>query len=170
MDWQPKVRPQAASVAFADGVGMRTPVEGTVAKGELREDERYFQGTEGGVLIARSPVPATLALARRGQQRFDIYCAPCHDRAGSGKGIVVQRGYPPPMDLAGDRVRGLADGEIFRVISSGVRNMPGYAAQIPVGDRWAIVLWVRALGRSQHAALADVPPDLQNNLAPEGAR
>src|SRR5262249_54360103 len=102
-----------------------------------------------------------------GQQRFNIYCAPCHDQAGSGHGMVVAHGFPPPIDLAGDRVRGLPDGEIFNAITSGVRNMPSYRKQIPVEDRWAIVTWVRVLGHSQHASVEDVPAGSRGKIEPE---
>ena len=110
------------------------------------------------------PAVVDEVLARRGQQRFDIYCAPCHDRAGSGHGMVVQRGFPLPIDLASDRARGLSDQQLFDTISHGVRNMPAYAAQIPPADRWAIVVWVRVLQRSQHATLADVPPEQRDRI------
>lgn len=153
MVWQPKYRPEAASRYFADGRAMRTPPAGTVARSSP---------------LDTPPMPAvTEALARRGRQRFDIYCSPCHDRAGSGHGMVVQRGFPPPIDLASDRVRGLPDAQIFDTISHGVRNMPSYAAQVPPEDRWAIVVWLRVLERSQHAALADVPPEMRSLILPE---
>jgi mono/diheme cytochrome c family protein len=152
MVWQPKYRPEAASSFFADGRAMRPPVEGTVAIGTLEP-------------VAQPA--ASEALARRGQQRFDIYCAACHDRAGSGRGMVVQRGFPTPIDLASDRARGLSDAQVFDTISHGVRNMPAYAAQIPPADRWAIILWLRVLQRSQHATLADVPVAMRDLVAAE---
>ena len=108
------------------------------------------------------------ALLSRGQERFNIYCAPCHDRTGSGKGVVIQRGFPVPVDLNSDRVRTMSDGEIFNVITKGVRNMPGYASQVPTDDRWSIVGWVRVLNRSQYATMDDVPAELRGNVAPRG--
>ena len=107
-------------------------------------------------------------LVRRGRERFTIYCAPCHDRSGSGHGIVVQRGYPLPVDLSSDRVLTMSDGEIFNVITKGVRNMPSYGAQIPVDDRWNIVGWVRVIGRSQHASIEDVPAEHKGDILPQG--
>jgi mono/diheme cytochrome c family protein len=155
MVWQPKYRPEAASSFFSDGRAMRSPVAGAVAQGALDP-------------IVMPPLDE--ALARRGRERFDIYCAACHDRAGSGHGMVVQRGFPPPPDLTGfasQRARGLTNQQLFDTISSGVRNMPSYAAQIPARDRWAIVAWLRVLQRSQHATLADVPPEMRPLILPE---
>lgn len=156
MVWQPKYRPESKSTFFADGRAMRPPVEGTVAIGALDQPSR--------------PAHVDEALAHRGQQRFDIYCAPCHDRTGSGHGMVVQRGFPPPIDLTGaasDRARGLTDQQLFDTITHGARNMPSYAAQVPPRDRWAIVVWLRVLQRSQHATLDDVPAEMRAVMLPE---
>ncbi len=170
MDWQPKYHPEGESAFFADGRAMRAPVAGTVALGQIRENEAYWKGTQNGQPIRKLPVAATPELARRGKQRYDIYCAPCHDENGGGKGIVVQRGYPVAADMGGDRLRQMTDGEVFIAISSGIRNMPSYAAQIPVEDRWAIVLWARVLGRANHATLDDVPAEQRDKIEPEGAK
>jgi mono/diheme cytochrome c family protein len=164
---QPKYRPEAASAFFPDGRAMRPPVAGTVAQGQLFEDAAFYRGREGANYLARAPIAVDEATLRRGEERYGIYCATCHDRAGGGRGISVQRGFPPPVDLASERVRGLPDGQIFEVIGQGVRNMPGYAAQIPEHDRWAIVTWVRVLQRSQHATIEDVPADRRNLIEPE---
>jgi mono/diheme cytochrome c family protein len=167
MDWQPKYQANQASPLFADGRAMRPLVEGTVAHGELREDDAHYRGKSGDAYVATVPVPVDEALLLRGQQRFNIYCAPCHDQTGSGHGMIVKRGYPIPLDLASDRVRGLPDGQIFDVISNGVRNMPSYRKQIPVDDRWAIVTWVRVLGQSQHATIEDVPAEKRGGIDAE---
>lgn len=164
---QPKFRPEAENKFFPDGRSMRPPVEGTVAQGELREDAALYRVRIGEAYLAKAPIAVDEATLKRGQERFNIYCAACHDRSGSGRGMVVQRGFPPPVDLASERVRGFPDGQIFDVISNGVRNMPSYAAQIPEHDRWAIVSWVRVLQRSQHASVKDVPPDRANQIEPE---
>lgn len=164
---QPKFRPEAKNAFFPDGRAMRPPVEGVVAQGELREDEAFYRGRMGEAYVAKAPIAVDEATLKRGQERFNIYCATCHDRTGSGRGMVVQRGFPPPVDLSSERVRGFSDGQIFDTLSTGVRNMPSYAAQIPEQDRWAIVSWVRVLQRSQHASVKDVPPDLQNQIEPE---
>ncbi len=155
MVWQPKFRAESKSTFFADGRAMRPLVPGTVAQGTLETPTR--------------PEHVDEALARRGQQRFDIYCAPCHDRTGSGHGMVVQRGFPPPVDLTGaasDRARGLSDQQIFDTITHGVRNMPSYAAQVPARDRWAIVVWLRVLQRSQRTTVDDVPANLRAAMLP----
>ncbi len=164
---QNKYRPEAASLFFADGRAMRPPVPGTVAQGELVEDEVFLQGKTSAGFARKAPIEVSEATMKRGQERFNIYCSVCHDRAGSGRGINVQRGFPPPVDLGSDRVRGFADGQIFQVISNGVRNMPSYAAQVPLADRWAIVTWVRVLQRSQRASEKDVPPALRDRIEPE---
>jgi mono/diheme cytochrome c family protein len=167
MDWQPKYQANQASPLFEDGRAMRPLVEGTVAQGELREDDAMYRGKTGDAYVATVPVPVDDALLLRGQDRFNIHCTPCHDKAGSGHGMAVKRGYPIPLDLASDRVRGLPDGEIFAVITNGVRNMPSYRKQIPVADRWAIVTWVRVLGRSQHATIEDVPGEQRDKIDSE---
>jgi mono/diheme cytochrome c family protein len=171
LDNQQKYKPEAKSEFFPDGRAMRPLVDGTVAQGELREDDGVYRGKNAdGTFLAVAPIHVDEQTLRRGQERFNVYCAPCHDQAGSGHGVVVRRGYPAPIDLAGDRVRGLPDGEIFNVVTNGVRNMPAYRKQIPVEDRWKIVAWVRALGRSQHASLADVPPEQKSSIAAETAQ
>lgn len=165
MDWQAKYRPQAQSAFFADGRTMRPLVADTVAQGELREDDALYRGRDAaGAFVPRIPLPVDAALASRGHQRYDIYCSPCHDRVGSGHGTVVARGFPPPVDLASEHTLGLADGELFQIIGKGVRNMPGYASQIPVADRWAIVLWVRVLERARHGSISDVPEPQRTQL------
>jgi mono/diheme cytochrome c family protein len=157
---------------------MRPLVDGVVPIGHLDEDDGYYRGKQpNGEFIARvtdlrvddKPIEVNEKLIRRGQERFNIYCAPCHDQTGGGRGMVVQRGYPPPVDLSSDRVRTMADGQIFDTITHGVRNMPSYRKQVTVPDRWAIVTWVRVIGHSQHASKEDVPADKQGSIEPEGA-
>ena len=164
MEFQPKYKAQSASPLFADGRAMRTPPAGTVARGTLKEDTGYFQGKVGDTFLAHNPRPITMELLKRGQDRFNIYCSPCHDRTGSGKGIVTGYGLVPPPSFHDDRVLAFADGYIMNVITNGVRTMPSYAAQVPPDDRWAIVAYLRALERSQRATLADVPSDHQPDL------
>jgi mono/diheme cytochrome c family protein len=170
MDWQQKYQWGEASPLFPDGRAMRPLVDGTVAQGHLDEDDAFYRGkNEKGEYVARVPQEVTEKLIRRGQERFNIYCAPCHDQSGSGRGMVVQRGFPPPVDLSSDRVRTMPDGQIFDTITNGVRNMPSYRKQVPVEDRWAIVTWVRVIGRSQHATIDDVPTEKRGQIEPEGA-
>ena len=168
MDYQQKYLPESASTLFPDGRAMRPLVEGTVAQGQLREDDAMYRGkTADGTFVANMPIAVDEATLKKGQERYNIYCAPCHDEAGSGHGMVVKRGYPLPVDLGSDRVRTMPDGEIFNVITNGVRNMPSYRKQVPVEDRWKIVAWVRVLNKSQHASTNDVPPEMKNRIDAE---
>ncbi len=161
---QPRYKPLGKSDFFADGRNARPPVEGTVARGMLRADTRLYAGKEGNTLIGVFPLPVTRALLDRGRQRYEIFCAPCHDRTGGGNGMVVQRGYRPPPSFHIDRLRQRPVGHFFDVITNGVGAMPDYASQIPPEDRWAIVAYVRALQLSQGAPLSLVPPEKRAEL------
>ncbi|HWC00051.1 MAG TPA: cytochrome c [Bryobacteraceae bacterium] len=161
---QPKYIPLRPSSFFEDGRSARPLVEGTVARGHLKEDQAYYTGKVNDQPVDTFPMPVTRQVLERGQQRFNIYCAPCHDRAGSGLGMVVRRGYRRPPSYHIDRLRNAAVGYIFDVISNGFGAMPDYAAQIPTDDRWAIVAYVRALQFSQHASLNDVPAEMRGQL------
>jgi mono/diheme cytochrome c family protein len=144
---------------------MREPVPGTVPQGWLRADSIYFYGSDSqGNYVTVSPAPITQKLLQRGQERYNIYCSPCHSRLGDGKGIVVQRGMIPPPTFHSDRIRQFPDGEIFDAISNGVRNMPSYGDQVQVSDRWAIVSYIRALQLSQNAPADAVPPEIRSGL------
>lgn len=166
MDEQPKILPQSASLFFADSAAMRKPVEGTVAQGWLSENSIYFTGLDPatGEAVLKSPVLPTLTGLQRGRERFDIYCSVCHSRVGDGKGILMERGYIPPPNFHSNLIRNYPDGHIFRVISNGIRNMPGYSQQIPVNDRWLIVNYLRVLQFSQNAALEDIPPEMRGRF------
>lgn len=166
MDDQPKYLPQAGSRFFEDGAAMRMPVEGTVARGWLEEDSTFYFGMDlkTGQPVEKSPVPVTLTGLRRGEERFNIYCSPCHSRVGDGHGIMVQRGYTPPPTFHSQQVRNYPDGHLFQVISRGIRSMPSYGQQIPAGDRWLIVNYLRALQLSQHASIEDVPEEMQDQI------
>ena len=146
MDDQPKYMAQAESGYFADGRTMRMPVEGTVARNELFADMSYYFGkNENGDFIIVSPAVVDDQLLQRGKQRYNIYCTPCHNTNGDGKGIVISKGFLPPPNFHQDKYRNYPDGQIFDVISNGFRNMPSYKHQIPVHDRWGIVAFVRVL-------------------------
>ena len=165
MDRQQKYRAQAYSPFFDDGATMRVPVAGTVARGELRDDDVFYRGkTAAGDFVRKGPLPVTMQLLERGQERYDIYCSPCHSRVGDGRGIMVTRGYVPPPSFHTDRIREFPDGQIFDVISNGVRNMPSYRHQIPPGDRWAIAAYLRAVQRSQKASVEDIPVELRDKV------
>jgi mono/diheme cytochrome c family protein len=165
MDEQPKYKQQAESRFFVDGASMRLPVEGTVARGWLREDSAFYAGRDGrGNLVAANPRPITPELMRRGQERFDIYCAPCHGAVGDAKSIVVKKGLLPPPSFHEQRLRDTVDGHFYDVITHGVRSMPPYKYQIRLEDRWAIVAYIRALQRSQNATINDVPEDRRSSV------
>ncbi len=162
---QPRYNPQAESKFFTNGAAMREPVPGTLMRGENWTDSIYFYGMDSqGNYVKQSPVPTSMDLLMRGQERFNIDCSPCHSRLGDGKGIVVQHGFLPPPSFHSDRIRNFPDGEFFDVISNGVRNMPSYGAQVRISDRWAIVAYIRALQLSQNAPLEDVPEEMQRKL------
>jgi len=163
MKRQDKYKPQMQSEFWSDRRVSRRPPEGTIPQGELREGA-YFTGEENGQYVSRNPEPITVELLARGQERFNIYCAPCHDRTGSGHGIVASRTTWVPGNMHDDRIVGFVDGEIFHVMTYGRRSMPGYRFQIPEKDRWAIVSYVRALQRSWRGTMGDVPAELQTKL------
>lgn len=154
---QPKLKPLARSEFWGDQRGARPLVEGTVARGQLREDEYLHTGRQRGQFVDAFPFAIDRARLERGRDRFNIYCAPCHGATGAGNGMVVQRGYRAAGNLHQDRLRNERLGYFYDVITNGFGAMPDYAAQIGVEDRWAIVAYVRALQLSQHARLEDVP-------------
>ncbi len=160
----PRYEPLEASAFFADGRGSRLPVTNTVARGALREDEHLFQGKTDGQLADTFPMPVTLAMMARGQERFNVFCAPCHGRTGQGNGMVVQRGFRAPPSYHEDRLRNAPVGYFFDVMTNGFGAMQDYAAQVPVADRWAIAAYIRALQFSQSATVNDVPADRRADL------
>lgn len=167
MDYQERFNAQEANPFFADNRSMRMPVPGTVARGMLREDVAFYEGrTSGGTLVAELPVPTTRELLLRGQERYNIFCTPCHGQAGDGQGIITSGTYTytPAPTFHSDRLREIEDGHLFDVISHGIRTMPAYGHQIPVADRWAIVSYVRALQRSQYARQEDVPSSIRAEI------
>jgi mono/diheme cytochrome c family protein len=160
MDFQAKYKPQRLNGFFAstDGRAMRQPAEGTIPVGELREDGHLYRARIGGEVARTFPeaIPINDETMERGKERFGIYCAPCHGLTGNGDGMVHRRAFAlqegtwvKPVDISEPKIVEKPVGELFDVISDGIRNMPGYARQIPADDRWAIILYVRALQRSQ---------------------
>jgi hypothetical protein len=163
MQNQPKLIPQRGSEMFADHRGARPQVVNTVARGQLREDSYFYTGVVQGANGYREeknemPFPVTLDVLKRGQERFNIYCSPCHSRVGNGLGAIVERGYKPAANFH-DQVR-LAQpiSHYFYVMTHGYGAMPDYSAQLTPVDRWAVAAYIRALQRSQSATVADVPP------------
>jgi len=163
---QPKYIPLRESDFHADGRSARPVVEGTVARGLLREDGLLETGKADGKAAAELPYPVTAQVLARGRERFDIFCSPCHDRTGRGNGMIVRRGYRQPPSLHVDRLRQAPVGHFFDVITNGFGAMPDYRTQVPVRDRWAIVAYIRALQLSESATLTEVPPEERNKLAP----
>jgi hypothetical protein len=162
---QPKYIPLRPSEFFLDGRSARPLIEGTVPRGHLNDDTAYFSGKGAdGKPVNEFPFPVTKEVILRGQQRYNIYCTPCHDRTGSGNGMIVRRGYRRPPTYHSDRLREQPNGYLFDVITNGFGAMPDYAAQISTQDRWAIVAYIRALQLSQQASINDVPADARGQL------
>lgn len=165
MDSQPKYKSQAESHFFVDKSTMRPVVEGTVPVGYEREDDAYYRGIDSnGEYITSIPIELSMDVLLRGQSQFNVYCSPCHDRTGSGQGMVIKKGFLPPPNFHEQRIVDFADGYYYHVISNGVRNMPSYRHQINVTDRWAIVGYMRALQLSQKATIDDLPEDKKAEL------
>jgi mono/diheme cytochrome c family protein len=153
----PRYDPLEASVVFPKGSSAQPLVEGTVARGQLHEDALLYTGKNGNAPADVFPFAITRDDLDRGQERFNIYCSPCHGRTGEGNGMVVQRGYRQAASYHIDRLRAMPVGYFFDVMSNGFGAMPDYRAQIPVEDRWRIVAYIKALQLSHHATAADVP-------------
>ena len=150
MDDQPKVLSQTASTFFFDGASMRQPVPGTVAIDGLKEDTALFMGTGAdGQFVAKIPVTVDAALVERGRQRYVIYCQPCHDARGDGKGILFQRGSVPTASFHDEKILKYPDGQIFDIMTNGMGLMPAYRWPIPTSDRWAIIAYIRELERKR---------------------
>jgi len=160
----PRYEPFEASAVFADGSASRTPPAGTVARGWLREDEALYTGKVNGQLVEAVPFAVTHDDLKRGQERFNIYCTPCHGRLGDGQGMVVQRGLRQAASYHQDRLRQERIGYFYDVITNGFGAMQGYAEAVPVRDRWLIASYVRALQYSQYAPVNDVPADRRSEL------
>jgi mono/diheme cytochrome c family protein len=161
---QPRYKPLAKSAFFGDDRSARPAVEGAVARGALQADELFYTGKVNGKEADVFPAPVTEAMLRRGRERFNIYCSPCHDRAGNGQGLVVRRGYRAPPSLHGERLRQATAGHFFDVMTHGFGAMPDYGEQVDPADRWAIVAYIRALQLSQQARLSDVPDNERRRL------
>lgn len=169
MQDQPKFRPYRGTKFFGDERSARPLVAGTVARGQLQEESLLAAAKSGPAFADALPMPVDEALLRRGQERYTIYCSPCHGRLGRGDGMVVRRGYRPPSSFHVDRLRAQPAGYFFDAISHGFGAMPDYAAQIPVADRWAIVAYVRALQLSQNVPASALTPEARAQLGKEAA-
>lgn len=159
---QPKFVPQRGTEFFADHRSARPQVENTVARGQLREDSYFYTGTVPAANGYREekdmlPFPATMAVLEKGQERFNIYCTPCHSRVGNGLGAIVQRGYKPAGNLNDQVRRAQPLSHYFYVMTHGYGAMPDYSAQLTPEERWSVAAYIRALQLSQNATEADVP-------------
>ncbi len=156
---------------FDDKRSSRTPPAGTVARGQDRLNEPLYYGTQNGTLVATNPIFASaspvdkVAILERGQERYQIYCQPCHGLAGYGDGMIIKRGFAKPPTYHQTRLRAVTDGYLYDVITNGYGSMYSYGARVPPRDRWAIVAYIRALQRSQNAQASDVPKEFQGKEA-----
>ncbi len=167
MHLQPKYLPYEPTAFFSDGRSERQPVEGTVARGQLRLDELFYTGKENGVEADEFPFPIKRADLERGQERYNIYCAPCHDYLGNSYGFIVRRGFPLPASYHIQRLREAPAGHFYGVITNGMGAMYSYADRIDPADRWRIVAYIRVLQASRSAHLSDVPEAERQKLQQE---
>ena len=161
---QPKYKPLAESTFFADHRSARPQIDGTVARGHLKVDTARYTGKNGPNDVAEFPFPITRADLTRGQERFNIYCSPCHSRVGDGNGMVVRRGFRQPPSYYIQRLKDAPVGHFFDVVTNGYGSMPSYASRVPADDRWRIIAYIRALQFSQGATMADVPAEERDKI------
>jgi len=165
---QPRFETLEASDFFEDGRSARPYVNGTIARGALREDEHLYFGRVNGEIADTVPFPVTRELLEKGHERFDIFCTPCHGQLGNGEGMIVQRGFRRPPSFHEERLRNMPVGHFYDVISNGFGTMVDYSSRVAPRDRWAIAAYVRALQLSQRATLEDVPPTERQRLEEMG--
>jgi len=162
---QPRYEPYEGNASYADGRGDRPQVEGTIARGQLALDQLFHTGKEDEEFAARFPFPVTAEVLERGRERYDIYCAVCHDRTGYGKGMAVQRGFRQPASFHEDRLRESPPGYFYDVITNGFGSMYDYADRIAPRDRWSIVGYIRALQASQNVPVDTLPESVRMRLS-----
>ena len=156
---QPKNRPLSPSEFFADGRSERPPVENTVARGSLADDELFVPKDSNNF-----PLRVDQKLLERGEERYKIFCSPCHGLQGDGNGMIAMRGMKQPPNFHQDRLRQAPNGYFYDNMTNGFGQMMGYGAQIPPRDRWAIIAYIRALQLSRNAIVADLPAELREKL------
>jgi hypothetical protein len=161
---QPRYEPLAASAFFDDGRASRDLVSGTVARGQLHLDGALYPGRSAAEAVTDVPLPLTPEFLARGHERYNIYCTPCHDRVGTGHGMIVRRGYPRPPSFHIPRLRQVPIGHLFVIITDGYGAMPAYGNLVPSHDRWAIATYIRALQFSQYAPVAALPAEVRQHL------
>jgi len=160
----PSYDPLQGTNFFANGAASRPLVANTVARGQLRADEHLYTGKINGQVATEFPMPVTKAVLDRGQERFNVYCSPCHGRTGEGNGMIVQRGFRQPPSYHDERLRNAPVGYFFDVMTNGFGAMQDYSAQVTVPDRWAIAAYIRVLQVSRSATVNDVPADRRGDL------
>ena len=167
---QPKYRPYRRSDFFGDERSARPQVAGTVARGQLQEDAVLVSGKSGTAFVDTLPMPVDEGLIRRGQERYRIYCIPCHGESGDGRGMIVRRGFNPPPPYYSEELRQQPIGHFFDVMTRGYGTMYSYATRVPPRDRWAIAAYIRVLQLSQHAEVAALSEEDKNKLPAGGSQ
>jgi mono/diheme cytochrome c family protein len=158
-------KPLQESKFYADGLASRPLVEGTVPRGHTRLDEHLYTGKIDGKLTDLFPFPVTADVVKRGQDQYNVFCSPCHSRIGDGRGMIVQRGFPPPNSFHSDSIRVKPAGHYFDAVTNGFGRMYSYASSITPEDRWAIVAYIRALQLSRRVRAAELQPTELNSIA-----
>jgi hypothetical protein len=164
---QPRYDPLEPSTLWADGMSARPLPPNTVPReewGRIILDDRLYTGQVNGEYAESIPLPVTEAFLLRGQERYNIFCSPCHGRAGDGQGMIVQRGFPAPPSFHTERLRAEPVGYYYDVITNGFGVMYSYASRVPPRDRWAIIAYIRALQLSQNVPLEDLPAEVRQEL------
>ena len=177
MYMQPRYEPLEGSTFFEDGKSARPLVAGTVPREDARgappkgaAEDVFYSGWDKGRLAETVPFPVDRAVLERGQERYRIYCIPCHGESGDGRGMIVRRGFNPPPPFYSEELRKQPIGHFFDVITKGYGTMYSYAMRVPPRDRWAIAAYIRVLQLSQHAEVADLPDEDRRRLEAEGTR
>jgi mono/diheme cytochrome c family protein len=165
---QPKFQYYEANPFFENGTTAQEPPEGTVSRERGAIDPAFFSGQDENGFLTDLPIATTQEVLRRGMERYNIYCSPCHNYSGDGRGVVVQRGFPAPSSLHEQRLREAPVGYFFNAMTNGFGRMFPYASRIPPEDRWAIAGYIRALQLSQFATAEDIPADAEHETATEG--
>ena len=174
MQDQPRYEAYERNEFFGNKMASRPPIEGTVARGQLRENAAFYTGKNGtgqqAQLVDTMPIPVNEQVLARGQERYNAFCAACHGMTGRGDGMVVRRGFRAPPPLTNDRLLEAPVGHFFDVMTNGFGAMPDYAAQVSVEDRWAIVAYIRALQISQRTPVAEIPAAERQKLEAGGQK
>jgi mono/diheme cytochrome c family protein len=165
-----RIKPMEESPIAGEGSSARLPAPGAIARGQLPDDDPIRTGRSGGKPVTVSPVPITRKLLERGQERFNVYCSPCHSRVGNGEGMIVKRGFPPPPDYAIRRLRDAPIGHFFDVMTNGYGVMYSYADRVQPTDRWAIAAYIRVLQNARHEVPVEKGQSLRERARENGIR